>query len=61
MRHDGKRLLPHDIISKTTVHNFIWSSNKGNRLHFAHLDHDKGIDLDAGNGGEDGEGGVGGD
>ena len=31
------------------------------RLHFAHLDHDKCIDLDAGNGGEDGEGGVGDD
>ena len=28
-------------------------------FNFAHLDHDKGVDLDAGNSGEDGEGGVG--
>ena len=28
-------------------------------FNFAHLDHDKGVYLDAGNGGEDGEGGVG--
>ena len=30
-------------------------------FNFAHLDHDEGIDLYAGYGGEDGEGGVGGD
>ena len=30
-------------------------------FNFAHLDHDEGIDLDAGDGGEDWEGGVGGD
>ena len=30
-------------------------------LSFTHLDHDKGINLDAGNDGEDGEGCVGGD
>ena len=42
---------------------FNFQSYFGKRVkvmfNFAHLDHDKGVDLDAGNSGEDGEGGVG--
>ena len=43
------------------IYNTYHSERVEARVHFTHLDHDEGVDLDSGDGGEKHEGGVGDD